>query len=68
MVAKADSLTRLAEEKQYEVSQHKREIKKHRRQLQIAAAELDDYKRQLAELGIELIGVDGDTHGRRKYP
>ncbi|KKM87796.1 hypothetical protein LCGC14_1265250, partial [marine sediment metagenome] len=31
MVAKADSLTRLAEEKQHEVSQHKREIKKHRR-------------------------------------
>ena len=66
MVAKADSLTRLAEGKQHEVSQHKREIKKHRRQLQIAAAELDDYKRQLAEFGIEFIGADGDTHGRSK--
>ncbi len=66
MVAKAGSLTRLAEGKQHEVSQHKREIKKHRRQLQIAAAELDDYKRQLAEFGIEFIGA-GDDHGR-KYP
>ena len=64
MVAKADSLTRLAEEKQHEVSQHKREIKKHRRRLQIAAAELSDYKRQLAELGIELIGA-GEIHGRK---
>ena len=66
MVAKADSLTRLAEEKQHEVSQHKREIKKHRRQLQIAARELECFKQKLAALGITFIGA-GDDHGR-KYP
>ena len=49
--------------KQDEVSQYKREIKNSRRKLRTAAAELNDYKRQLARLGIEYIGV-GDNHGR----
>lgn len=64
MIANADSLTRLAEKKQYEVLQHKREIKKHRRKLQVAARELEDFKQRLAALGITFIGA-GDTHGRR---
>ena len=68
MVAKADSLTRLAEEKQHEVSQHKREIKKHRYRLQIAARELEVFKQQLADLGIKFIGAEGDTHGRKQHP
>ena len=64
MIANADSLTRLAEKKQYEVKQHKLEIKKHRRELQAAAQELEDFKQRLADLGIIFIGA-GDTHGRR---
>ena len=67
MVANADSLTRLAEKKQREVSQHKREIKKHRYRLQIAARELEIFKQQLADLGIEYIGA-GEIHGRTKHP
>ena len=67
MVAKAGSLTRLAEGKQHEVSQHKLAIKKHRRQLQIAARELECFKRELAALGIIFIGAEGEIHGR-KYP
>ena len=64
MIASVDSLTRLAEKKQHEVSQHKLQIKKHRRELQTAARELDDFKQRLAALGITFIGA-GDTHGRR---
>ena len=67
MVAKSDSLTRLAEEKQYEVSQYKREIKHSRYKLRKAAAELEQYRRQLKALGIELIGAEGEIHGR-KHP
>lgn len=66
MVANADSLTRLAEKKQREVSQHKHEIKKYRRRLQIAARELEGFKQQLADLGITFIGA-GENHGR-KHP
>ena len=67
MVANADSLTRLAEKKQFEVSQHKREINRHRRRLKIAAHELESFKQQLAALGITFIGVEGNSHGR-KHP
>ena len=57
-------LERLIDDKQREVLQHKREIKCRRRKLRQAAAELSDYKRQLAELGIQLIGA-GEIHGRK---
>ena len=62
--AGSSALERLIDGKQREVWAHKREIKHRRRKLRRAAAELNDYKRQLAELGIQLIGA-GEIHGRK---
>ncbi len=62
----ADSsvLEQLIDDKQREVLLHKREIKHRRRKLCRAAAELEQYRRQLKALGIELIGA-GEIHGRK---
>ena len=61
----SSELERLIDGKHREVLLHKREIKHRRYKLRKAAAELEQYRRQLKALGIELIG-EGDTHGRTK--